>query len=597
LDDIPAVAEHPVVQGEQGLSQVWTQTYWGDRAGYEQVAIYRPLVTLSFYLNQQLTPNSSFGFHLLNILLHAGVTLLVWGLFQGWMGRNGAFLGAVIFAVHPVHVDAVAAIANRTELMAALFGMVMLLAYFKGREKTENRGLWGVVILAWVCGVLSKESAVVWPFILLIWEWGERGAGRIRWRGFAAMGGFLLLYLTWRSYILEDPFGGATPWQDNPLHQAEGLSRWGTPFGLIALVIELMVAPFQLSVDYTFNALPLISSWAEPTLWTGLLLFLGVMGVVAYSIREKRLSGIRLGLLVLAIPYGLVSHLLFPGTILFAERLLYLPSVGFILVLAVLMEVYWKRVAVRGLTGLWVVGLCALTWSYSQAWTSPEQLFSTALESRPGSARMHINLGHLALEAQNPDRARKEAERALEIEPTSPEAMVNLGAAFEALGSSREALSWFARGARVLDGTYGLAHINHCRLSVALGELPGAEESCQRSVSLRGDLAAAWGAMGRYLEAVGNLSDAEKSFQTGVSREPMALLPLHELGGFYSRQRRVEKRNEVMMKLLELSPGDAQLRQALVQETRRQLEAAKVQGNENRVQSLGQQLRMLQGLP
>jgi len=301
--------------------------------------------------------------------------------------------------------------------------------------------------------------------------------------------------------------------------------------------------------------------------------------------------------LILAIPYGLVSHFLFPGTILFAERLLYLPSVGFILVLTILIDRYWKRVSVRALTGLWILGLTGLTWSYSHAWTSPEQLFSAALESRPGSARMHINLGHLALEEQNPARARKEAERALEIEPTSPEAMVNLGAAFEALGNPREALSWFARGTQVLDGTYGLAHINHCRLSVALGDIPGAEESCERSISLRGDLAASWGARGRYLEGVGNLSDAEKSFQTGVSRDPSGLLPLHELGGFYSRQGQVKKRNEVMMRLLELSPGDAQLRQALIQETRRQLEAARVQGDEKRAQSLDQELRRLQSPP
>jgi tetratricopeptide (TPR) repeat protein len=319
--------------------------------------------------------------------------------------------------------------------------------------------------------------------------------------------------------------------------------------------------------------------------------------VVAYSIRHQRFSGIRLGLLILAIPYGLVSHFLFPGTILFAERLLYLPSVGFILVLAMLIELYWDRVYVRGLAGMWIVVLCGLTWSYSQAWTSPERLFSTALESRPGSARMHINLGHLALEDQDPARARKEAEMALAIEPTSPEAMVNLGAAFETLGNPREALAWFARGTEVLDGTYGLAHINHCRLGVALGDLSGAEKSCERSIALRGDLASSWGALGRYLEGVGQLSDAEKAFQNGVSREPSALLPLHELGGFYSRQKRVEKRNEVMLKLLELSPEDAQLRQALVQETRRQLKEAKAQGNEKRVQTLGQQLRGLQSLP
>ena len=172
-----------------------------------------------------------------------------------------------------------------------------------------------------------------------------------------------------------------------------------------------------------------------------------------------------------------------------------------------------------------------------------------------------------------------------------------MGAAVESQGRHDEALQWYTKGTEVLDGGYGLAHINRCRIGVGLGIEEGLDASCSAGVRLRGDLAASWVAKGRYLEQTGAVVEAERALVQAVNLEPNSPLPLHELGGFYSRQRNGAKRYRVMRQLLDLSPQDEALRRALIAETRRLMEAAEKTGDVERMRMLAAELKSLERRP
>ena len=167
---------------------------------------------------------------------------------------------------------------------------------------------------------------------------------------------------------------------------------------------------------------------------------------------------------------------------------------------------------------------------YSGSWTSPEALFERSLASRPGSARMYTNLGHEALIAGNLDAAAEHSAMALELDDTSAEASLNLGAALEGMGRLSEAMAVYRKGTMLLEGRYGLAHINLCRLGTRLdprGE--GIEGSCEKGIRLRDDLAAGWVAHGHHQERLGRVEAAEASFLEAPRREPRNPLVFHEL--------------------------------------------------------------------
>ena len=559
LDDIPAVVEQPVVQGEAPLAEAWTQTYWGDRKGFEKVAIYRPLVTVSFRINQFLSPGDATAFRWTNVVLHAGVTCLVLVLFRRWFSGALAWGGALLFAVHPVHLDAVAAVANRTELMAALFGLGSFLLI---RRKERAQGEWGwwasLGLLAFA--LLSKESAVIWPLLvgLSFWKEGRVGRRERRWLAFALA--LTIACLVARGAILADPLGGETPWQDNPLQRSGGVERFGTSVALVGLAAELFLAPFQLSVDYTYNVFPVLSPGMTASFLIGAIVLLVFAGALAWSGMRGKSSIPWIGLWVIALPYGLISNFIFPGTILFAERLLYLPSIGFcgLLVWAL---THLSRKTALGLLGLYCAVLLGLSWNYAAAWQSPRTLFEVGLESRPGSARLHTNLGHLALLSRDGQGTVEESLRAIEIDPESPEAWMNLGAGRELLDDREGAYQAFEAASELLDGQFGMAHINRCRMGVVLGK-EGTKESCDAGVRLRPDLAAAWVAAGKWFESAQNFAEAEERFRKGCEVESENPLSWHELGGFYTRRGNAMGRLSVLVQLVRLNPRDLALRRA-----------------------------------
>jgi protein O-mannosyl-transferase len=325
LDDVPIVAANPLVHGWSGLWRAFGEPYWPPSTGS---TLYRPLVLASYALDWRIGGGGAAWFHLVNLAWHAGVSVAVAGLAHRWTGSvRAALLAGTLFAVHPVHVEAVANVVGRAELMAALFAMVSVLLALE-----YDRPWWSLA--AWVPGLLSKETAVVVPALVAA-GWIIGVGRRPPARRMAAYGaGWMVLgsaYLIARWSVLHSAphqvlvapvFVGASP-----------LAVRLTAVSSFTDFVRLLVFPLKLSADYSPGERTLVTSLLDVRLTLGVLCFLAWLTLTIWAWRSgRRLEAF--GLCWIAVALLPVANLVLPVGVLVAERTLYLPSVGFALAVA-----------------------------------------------------------------------------------------------------------------------------------------------------------------------------------------------------------------------------------------------------------------------
>ncbi len=379
LDDVPIIALNPRVHDWAGLWQAFREPYWPQALG---AAMYRPLAIASYVLDWQ--SGQVAWMHAVNLLWHAAVSVAVAGLVRRWTGSaEGALVAGLVFAVHPLHVEAVANIVGRADLMCALFALLSIHAAL-----VRNRLWWSVAALA--LGLLSKESAAIVP-ALIGWGWlvgiGRPDRNR-RWAYVASWVALGAAYLLVRWSILH-PYARL-------LHLAPAfvdasvLNVRLTAVAALADVARLLVFPLTLRVDYSPAERTLVTTPLDAGVALGLLcaVLWGALVWLAWR-RGRRVEAFGLGWI--AIAFLPVANLLFPTGVLVAERTLYVPSIG----LAIAAGAWLKDLPARRLA--FVVGAVFLAGGARTAlrvpiWRNSRTVTLSVLEDSPrsysGPARM-----------------------------------------------------------------------------------------------------------------------------------------------------------------------------------------------------------------
>jgi protein O-mannosyl-transferase len=378
LDDIPIIYYNPLVHSLSGTWLAVVSPYWPRELGGQ---LYRPLAIASYALDWQVGQVA--WFHAVNLVWHAGVSVMVAVLVRRWSGDRAALVSGLLFAVHPVHVEAVANVVGRAELMAALFA---LLAVYAALERDSMAG--SAVALAG--GLLCKENAAVIPG-LIVWGW-MLGLGRPARR---RMLGYLACWI-----VIGVAYGITRQTILNPLSRIEniapvfvGASPWAirlTAVAAFADVARLLVFPLTLRVDYSPAERTLVTSPLDPRFALGLLCVLAWGGLVALAWRRgRRVEAFGLGWIAIALLP--VANLVMPVGVLVAERTLYLPSVG----LVVAVGAWLKDVAperLRIVVAVVVIAAGARTAWRVPVWRDALSVIQSELEDSPrsydGPARM-----------------------------------------------------------------------------------------------------------------------------------------------------------------------------------------------------------------
>jgi hypothetical protein len=325
--------------------ELFGTTYWPTTHG---ASLYRPLSILLYAVQWAVGHGSPFPFHLVNISLYAADSVLVLLLGLQCLPRSGAWVAAALFAVHPVHVEAVANGVGQAEVWTALVLLSSVFIYVRARQGgvVLGRGTSAAIVALYVVGMLIKENAIVLPALLVIAEiflvrdtqpWRERVARLVT----------LLLWMTmfavaflWVRILVTGAIGGDT---EHP--SLRGLSmgqRSLLMLGLVPRIGRLFIWPDHLSADYAPQMVPGYSGW-NAGLIPGALAIACI--AILFFICWRRYPVVSFGIAWLAIAYSPVANILIPSGILIAERTFLTPSVGVVLAIGALAPWVIERVS------------------------------------------------------------------------------------------------------------------------------------------------------------------------------------------------------------------------------------------------------------
>ncbi|MCP4661795.1 MAG: DUF1736 domain-containing protein [bacterium] len=459
---------------------------------------YRPLSSLSFWLQVRTTGPDPRPFHLVNLLLHLAVVVVFRGLLRRLLDESAAFAGALIFGIHPLFSEAVSLIAGRADLLSTLFALLAWRLHLRrggpGDEGALRRVVTTVACVAClVLSVFSKESGVTAVGALLVTDLMGVSPGfrdvvgdsaRSWWsRLRAVLGANAVLWLSLPIAVaVRIALRGAQWYQheysliDNPLVTASWAGRWATALWVMVKGWILFLWPVSLSTDYSYDQIPVIRSLSDPRLWLTLAVIAGV-GIGAWR-------AWRAGWRVPA--WGLASHLCLGlatsnllvviGTIM-AERLLYLPGLMLAAVsgavaarlLRMPVRVSWRLAALFLVIVAATLGLRTLNRSFD--WTSREQLARRQQEVAPRSIRTWKQMANVELERGDLSAALAAVERAREISEAWSDVWMVRSEVMEAMGRRPEALE-SVRRALLLGETSTNALLRYAALLEATGH-PG----------------------------------------------------------------------------------------------------------------------------
>jgi hypothetical protein len=496
LDDEFILGRNPLVHGLGRVGELLGSAYWPSSD-----ELYRPVTLLSFAGEWALFGDAPGVFHATNVLLHAVVSLLVAGLVLRLGGGRMAAAGAgVLFAVHPVHVEAVANLVGRAEVLATLAVLAACHLYLRPGPRGVGRNA-GIVLL-YVAGLLAKESAVALPALLLVVDalrgrgagqgdagaredggalevGGQRGTGvpallRRNAGLLAALVAGLAVYLVQRQSVL----GGTGPGTDPApyLRDLSTADRLATAVRLWPEYLRLMLYPADLSAEWGPDALA-PATWGTPMVWLGMLL-----GVALATAAWRSWAGSRwiaAAVLWFAAAVLPVSQVVFPVGVLLAERTLYLPSVALAFLLPPLVDAVRRHPArIRPAAMAAAVALALLaarTWTRTPSWNSTETVLQQLRQDHPDVWLVEWKAGELLVQADRP----------------------------------LEALFWYRRAMEKVDRNHRAMNVGYASVLLDLGRVDEAEAILRRTLRIdpemprtRVDLGSVLVQRGRYREAL-----------------------------------------------------------------------------------------------
>jgi len=524
FDDNWLIVENSVVT-EGRVADAFTAPYWrGARPG---TGNYRPLMLASFGLEWATFDGSALGFHAVSVLVHALVCLLVLALLTRFVSIPAALLGALLFAVHPVHVEAVANVVGRAELYAAVAYLGACLLYLDAGGGRGPRSAWRLLglIALFVLALGGKEIAITLPGVLLVLELSRRSKvdllARLRAEcpTYVALTGTLAIYVLVRGAVI----GALTG--ESPAAGLASLSlgeRLLTALTVWPQYLRLMVFPLDLSADYAPGVFLVTTSLTAEVVVGAVLLLALVVGAWLLRARSPTLA---LGLAWFFVTVLPVSNLIVRSDVLLAERTLYLPSVGLALVLAGLAHEFVpsiplpRRRALSGLVGVVLLAMSVRTVTRNPTWLDTFTMLNTLAVEHPESS-LALRGRALGFErVGDMERARQAFELALEFAPDNYQITVEAGVLYSDLGQHERAEQLFASAIALLPD-YPAAHIELARQRLLRGEGRAAHAAALSGLALVGSDRELWLLVSESYVVKGDLTAAIHAGQAALGREP-----------------------------------------------------------------------------
>ena len=340
-DDGPIIADNPALHAPSGLLAAWRVAYWP--AEWGRAGLFRPVVQFAYALLWNVSGGAPWLFHLYAVVLYAACAVAVLVVLARALPERAALLAALLFAVHPLHVESVANVAGSAEVVAALASIACVMVIVRAFDEREGEAIgWRSAIASaalFAVALGAKESAATVPAIVALCVWGWRAPGDVTtmraraviargWRAWAAYAVVLVIMIAARRAVL----GGYSPPSTALAVGLDGetmAQRWWTMTAAWPLVSHLLLAPTRLSMHY--GPTTLIPHHEASAI--AVMAIVTVMAMVGAAIvvarRGDRRPLVAIGWVVLG--YLAASNILVPTGQLLAERTLFFSSIGVVM--------------------------------------------------------------------------------------------------------------------------------------------------------------------------------------------------------------------------------------------------------------------------
>lgn len=510
-DDKPLIVDNPVVRNPPSVASIFSaELYAQSRANY-----YRPLVTLSFILNSLFAGSDPFGYHLVNILLHAFVGWLLYlFLIRAGVSHFIAFAASSLFLIHPIHAQVVTYISGRADSLVALFLMASLI--FSCKVPQEQKSTLAACLL-FILALLTKETAVVFPLVMV---------GVDRWVGFSKKaslkktlpffviaGIYVMLRISLLNFSFENPFVAKKGFA---IFEIGFLERFFIFTKTMAIYLGFFLAPFHLHMERI-----IVFERIDFPLGAGLG---GCLVLVWLTLQRARKSSAGLKKLLAFFLFWFFVWLLPQSAFVFpkimAEHFLYLSSMSLCFFGAFLLDSMKREKLKKAIFFAALFYFASLSWQNNKDWSSELRFFERTVALSPHSVRARDSLASLYLEQNRYHDAELEYKRILGLKSTfaghpgsdvvEASAYYNLGILYEKRDRVAEAVLAY-RAAIMVNPKMEKAYNNIGLLYQRMGDASKAQESFKKAIELDG----------RFYQAYNNL--ATLYAQRGDNKSAMGL--------------------------------------------------------------------------
>ncbi len=530
-DDDSQVLNNPYLHNFHYLRQIFASSVWSFQGGLAGVTnYYRPMMSFGYLLCYRLFGPKAFAFHLANVILHAAVVLLLYDVTRRlFRSEFVAVAAALVFALHPAHTESVDWVGAVTDLELTLFFLAAFWFYLRiprlssGHPSRPWFAIQIGVVLSLALAALSKEPALTLPVILAIYEHlyrEDRGETRVfeKIARYTPAWAFVPVYVLARAHFL----GGFVPVQvGRPGAATDELAL--SAVALLGQYAEKMLWPVHLCAYYVF-----------PTSWLVLLpevlggIAAVVLGSLLFILLWKRARLASFGLVWFLVTLAPTLNIRWMPVAAFAERYLYLPSVGLCWVVA--WACWWLWGIAAPLGRVWRIALAAVAAALMVAatlrivtrnrdWKDDLTFYQRTLAYSPDSYVMHTNLGKLYWEEGKTDLAEREWRAAFGLAPDAAVVLDNMGLLLTSEQQYDEALADLTRAVQIAPGD-SFAHRNLANLYNDLGRREEAEHEFRAAVSTSPFDIRARDELGQLFLDEGRFSEAEVQFRGSLAVRP-----------------------------------------------------------------------------
>jgi len=553
-DDRFQVVENPWLRGFGNVPRAFGTNVWAFEGGVSNY--YRPLMHVSYILTYAVAGLRPWAFHAVNVLLHAAVTALAFLAARRCLEESGAeargadygaFAAALLFATHPIHTEVVAWVACVPDL---LLGLLALLAILLHRRPSPwaRAGAVGSVF----AGLFAKETMAVVPLLLLCGDLAfERPRARLPAlaRRYLPYAGAVAAYAAIRL--------AAMPVMAPIRRHAElgPLAVAANALPLLADQLRALLLPVGLNV---FHVLHPVGSLLEPRGLASLAVAMALALALAWTFR--RAPGIFFALAATAVPLLPVLYIPALGENSFAERYLYLPSFGLVLLAGLAVArladrrpaaLPWALGAAAAVAALYAGGAVAR----NRVWRDDLALWTDTVAKSPDSAYAHVELGILLAERGELVRAIEEYRTALRLAPGMARAHGNLGVAYEKAGRLDLALPHHLAAVQ-LDPAYSKGFVNLGNAYAAMGRRDEAVAQYRTAVRLRPDRVEFHISLANALSDGGDREGAMAEYRAALALDPSSADAHLHVGIALGEQGRLGEAIEHLETAARLAPDD-----------------------------------------